>query len=154
MTKKTKKKKKRLTANELKALELVAKDPGKSNHAIGKDMVELGQVKDNSYLIHRVKRNTTMRDQIAILQEKGQLKFTRLIPKAAKKLKDYLDDDKTPLKAIDIAAKYGLGRQDDAPPRQPMIHVDTLNIVQNNQLRVLEERRDAIDITKSSSDNE
>lgn len=154
MNKKPKKKKKRLTANELKALELVAKHPEKSNYAIGRDMVGLGMVRDEGYLTKRVNKSEVIKARTSILQEKGQLQITRLVPKAVKKLKTSLEGDKTPLKVIDMTLKHGLSKPEDTIVRQPMVHVDTLNIVQGNQLVRCQDALDAIEVEESSNDNE
>ena len=152
MVKKTKKKKKRLTANELKALELVAKYPEKSNYAIGRDMKELGMVRDEQYLSTRVIKNSVIADKIAIKREKNLLRIQNQMPLALMVSKNHLKSNN--LKAAALVMKHALPVSEDTPVRQPMIHVDTLNIVQTNQLRVLEERRDAIDITDSSNDSD
>ncbi len=136
---------KKFTENELKALELVALHPEKSNHAISKEMVKLGYVKDNDYLQDRTRKSKAVSDKIRQLQEKGQLRFTKLLPKAAKKLDGYLTGDKTPLKAIDIAAKYGLGRPDEAQVRVDTINIDTLNSLGSNQLSTITQRLDELD---------
>ena len=133
-------KKKKFTANELKALELVAEYPEMSNHQISNKLIDLGLVRDNKYLQTRVARCREVRDKIAHLQEKGQLKFTKLLPKAAKGLQTYLKADKPPLKAIDIAAKYGLGRQDDPPIRVDTINIENLQILQAKQLETCNSR--------------
>ncbi len=131
---------KKFTENELKALELVALHPNRSNHAIGREMKDLGLVKDPAYLNHRLQSSSAMQEKTTQLQEKGKLKFAQMLPQAAKGLKTYLKAVKPPLKAIDIAAKYGLGRPDEAQPRIDTIHIDTLNILQSNQLSTITQR--------------
>jgi len=151
MTKKPKKKKKSLTTNELKALELVAKDPTKSNYAIGKQMKELGIVKDDNYLIHRVRNNKVIRDKIAIYKESFELRIARKGQKIAKVLDFHLNNNS--LKAALGTAKL-ITKQDDAPVRQPMIHVETLNLIRGNQLLACQDKLDAIEVQESGNDNE
>ena len=152
MKKKTKKKKKRLTANELKALELVAKHPEKSDADISKDLVELGNVIDPYYLNKRTNVNVVIRDKIAIKREKNLLRIQNQMPLALQVSKNHLKSNN--LKAAALVMKHALPVSEDTPIRQPMIQVETLNLIRGNQLQVLEERRDAIDITDSSNDNE
>ena len=151
MTKKPKKKKKSLTTNELKALELVAKDPTKSNYAIGKQMKELGIVKDDNYLIHRVRNNKVIRDKIAIYKESFEFRIARKGQKIAKVLDFHLNNNS--LKAALGTAKL-ITKQDDAPVRQPMIHVETLNLIRGNQLLACQDKLDAIEVQENGNDNE
>ena len=152
MTKKPKKKKKSLTTNELKALELVAKDPTKSNYAIGREMKELGIVKDEAYLTRRIHKNSSIADIIAIKREKNLLKVQNQMPLALKVSKSHLKDNN--LKAAALVFKHALPTQDDAPVRQPMIHVETLNLIRGNQLLACQDKLDAIEVQESGNDNE
>lgn len=152
MTKKPKKKKKSLTTNELKALELVAKHPEKSNYAIGREMKELGVVKDDNYLVRRVSRSTGIADMIAIKREKNLLKIQNQMPLALKVSKSHLKNNN--LKAAALVFKHALPTQDDAPIRQPMIHVETLNLIRGNQLLACQDKLDTIEVQESGNDNE
>jgi len=152
MAKKTKKKKKRFTANELKALELVAKHPEKSDADISKDLVKLGNVIDPYYLNKRTNANVAIRDKIAIKREKNLLRIQNQMPLALKVSKNHLKSNN--LDAAKLVMKHALPVSEDAPVRQPTVSVETLTIIQNNQLQVCQDRLDAIKVEESSNDNE
>ncbi len=139
---------KKFTENELKALELVAEDPIKSNRQIGREMKDLGLVKDENYL--NTNRKQRVREKRDKLQELGQLQITKLVPLAGVKLKDKLNKGDPALKAIDIALKHGLGRPDEAQVRIDTINIDTLNVLQSNQLSTITQRLDELEPDESA----
>jgi len=152
MTKKSKKKKRPLTSKQSKAIELVTKHPDKTDAEISKDMIDLGITGNRSYLNITNNRNKQIRDIIAIKREKYQLRLTNQMPQALKVTKKHLKSNN--LKAAALVMKHALPVQEDQPVRQPMINIETLNIIQDNQLTACQDRLDAIEVQESSNDNE
>jgi len=151
MTKKPKKKKKSLTSKQRKAINQVSKYPDKSDAEISKDLMELGVIRDRNYLTNTTRNNKQIRDIIAIKREKYQLRVTNQMPAALQVTRKALKDNN--LKAAALVFKHALPTQDDAPVRQPMIHVETLNLVRGNQLLACQDKLDAIEVQENGNDN-
>lgn len=129
---------------------MVAKDPTKSNYAIGKDMKELGIVKDDNYLIHRVRNNKALRDKTAIYRETFEYRIARKGRKTSEVIDFHLDNNN--LKAALGVAKM-ITKQDDQVVKQTTIHIDTLNQLQQINLQACEDNLDAIEVKESNNDN-
>lgn len=154
MNKTTKKKKKPLTSKQNKAIELVTKHPDKSNAEISRDMIALGASKDTNYLTTTVRRNTGIAEKIAIKREKYQLAVTNRMPKALKVADNHLKSNN--LKAAALVMKHALPTQEDIMPRPTTIHINTLNQLQQINLKACEDSLDAIEVKESDkvSDNQ
>ena len=74
------------------------------------------------------------------------------MPAALQVTKSHLKNNN--LKAAALVFKHALPTQDDAPVRQPMIHVETLNLIRGNQLLACQDKLDAIEVQENGNDNE
>jgi len=156
-TKKRKARRKTLTPNEMKALELVSKDPKKSNSTISKEMNELGMVRDPNYLTRRLSTNAMIAEKISKLRENAELKILESSPKAVKVVNKEMESKsgKQRLDAAKTVLRHSIPSQDERGRSTPtFVSIETLQQIQNINLIGCQERLDAIEAEEVSEGQE
>lgn len=132
-----KKRTRRRTQAEAKAIQLIKENPDASNLQIGRQLKELGLVSDPTYIYSLVKRNQKAANDISQIREKNAEILSRdIVPHALKLHKQVLKDKtiapKDKLPWVKLAEDKEFGADDNRRPHQiPNIHIDQIQAIIN-----------------------
>lgn len=144
---KTKKKDPRLNEAQAKFLEIQKKEPNRPYLDIGRELVELGFLTNERSVYGLVKNNALMQRVTAKTHADNARYLTEEVaPLALKETKKNLEDKKMKSDKKFKWAKLGLDKEFQADESKravfpTLINVETLNLIQNQQLKVLENRK-------------
>ena len=135
-----------LTEIKAKALKLWKENPTMKTSEIGKKLVELGLAKNERYIYDLLKKDESLHGEIERIRRlNAEMLSKDIVPLALKETKEALEDKKysrdRKFKFVKLSLDKEFGQDESRRSSYPGgVNIETLQIIQQNQLTTCEDR--------------